>query len=434
MGEIRTIGFSVDGEWLTDFVRTWFWDENKPYETCENLLLQSLMNPDIPIETTRIIIQDIIEGRKKLVGINEFELVDDNENIRPLSMKLNEQKRVIEVQKMKMLMDSRMILFVDPYSIVKSLRTAKECGVTNYEQCMTWFWYEEDAIQHGYMRPWEPGDGMLLNTNDDTELGLWLYYYPEIVYDAFLKNDEHLPTGYYKEGFWKAVYEIMTDEEHRSTFSSKYFARRNENYLASLRMKEEKDEKEETGYSVKSYIQEQKTLLENCKKTISFCKDFLDTHEKPDEYEDADVQIKYHTIHLIYDVLTDKDDKLLSNRELMYQILPDNYEKWEGLISPNGDFYSCDFGGHNAKAYHIMTAFPEKFPNFDYENNQLAVSEALDDLLSQGWCATRYLPTIGNYIELPRTELNKCTKAQKDAIFDAKVKHNVEVDLNPIGY
>jgi hypothetical protein len=133
------------------------------------------------------------------------------------------------------------------------------------------------------MRPWEPGEGMLLNKNDDTELGLWLYYYPEIAYDAFLKNDEHLPTGYHKEGFWEAVYEIINDEEHRSTFCSKSFARRNENYLASLRMKKEKDESND--YTpVKSFIQEQKVLLENCEKTIAFCKDFLDTHEKPDEY------------------------------------------------------------------------------------------------------------------------------------------------------
>ena len=427
------IGFKVDGEWLTDFVRTWFWDENKPYETCENLLLQSLINPEIPIQQTKQIIQEIIEGRKKLVGINEFTLVEDNENIRPLSKKLNEQRRVIEIQKMKLLMDSRMIMFVDPYSTVKSLPAAKEYGVTNYEQCMTWFWYEEDAIQHGYMRPWTPGEGMLLNENDDTGLGLWLYHYPEIAYDAFLKNDEHLPNDYYREGFWKAVYEIITDEEHHSKFSSKYFARRNENYLASVRMKKEKDERD--GYSpAKSFIQEEKALSENCKKTIAFCKDFLDTHEKPDKCKDYETKIKYHTIHLIYDVLTDKEDRLLTRRDLMYQILPDNYEKWEGLISPNGDFYSCDFGGHNAKAYHIMTAFPEKFPNFDYENDHLAMSEALDDLLSQGWCATRYLPTMGNYIELPRTELGKCTKSQKDAIFDAKIKHDINVDLSPIGY
>lgn len=430
------VGFKVDGEWLTDFVRTWFWNENKPYETCENLLLQSLMCPDVPIEEIKTVIQEIIEGRKKLIGINEFTLVEDNENVRPLSMKLNEQRRTIEIQKMKLIMDSRMILFVDPYSTVKSLPAAKEYGVTNYEQCMTWFWYEEDAIQHGYIRPWEPGEGMLLSENDDTELGLWLYYYPQIAYDAFLKNDEHLPTEGYRESFWKAVYEIITDEEHRSIFCSKYFAERNENYLASLRMKKEKDERERDGYTPAefSFIEEQKVLLENCKKTISFCKDFLDTHEKPDKHEDAETQIKYHTISLIYNVLTNEDDKLLTRKDLMYQILPDNYEKWEGLISPNGDFYSCDFGGHNAKAYHIMTAFPEKFPNFDYENNHLQMSEALDDLLSQGWCATRYLPTIGNYIELPRTELGKCTKAQKDAIFDAKIKHDVNVDLGPIGY
>lgn len=47
------IGFKIDGEWLTNFVRTWFWVENKSYETCEKLLLQSLTNPNIPTEKNK---------------------------------------------------------------------------------------------------------------------------------------------------------------------------------------------------------------------------------------------------------------------------------------------------------------------------------------------------------------------------------------------
>ena len=79
--------------------------------------------------------------------------MEDNKNIRPLSIKLNEQRRKIKIQEIKFVMDSHMINFVDPYATVKSLPIAKEYGVTNYEQCMTWFWYEYDAIEHTYMRP-----------------------------------------------------------------------------------------------------------------------------------------------------------------------------------------------------------------------------------------------------------------------------------------
>lgn len=427
------VGFKIDGEWLTNFVRTLFWDEDKPYDVCENLLLQSLINPDISIDQTKDIIREIIEGRKKLVGINNFELVDDNENVRLITIKLDNQRRKIKIQEMKFVMDSMMINFVDPYSSVKSIRAAKEYEVTNYQQCMTWFWYNDNAIDTAYMRPRTPGEGMILNEDNDTDLGLWLYYYPEIAYDAYIKNDEHIPTKDYQEDFWKAVYEIINNDEYKWKFSSKYFARRNENYLASCRIKKDEALSSEDS-NTRSFIKEQRQLTENCKRTIQFCKDFLDSHTKPDKDENIEIQIKYHTMSLIYDVLTDKDDKLLNMRDLMYQILPDDYEKWEGLISPGGEFYSCDFGGHNAKAYYIMTSFPEKFPNYDYENNRLEVSEALDDILTQGWCATRYLPSIGNYIELPRTKLHKCTKPQKDAIFDAKVKHNVTVDLSPIGY
>ena len=129
-----------------------------------------------------------------------------------------------------------------------------------------------------------------------------------------------------------------------------------------------------------------------------------------------------------------RDNTYPSKHDRMYLVLPDEYDEWEGLISPNGDFYSCDFGGHNAKAYFLMSVYPEKFPNIDYENGFSHVdrTNALDELLEHGWCATRYLPTCGAYIQMPAN--GRVTKAQKDAIFDAKVKHDISVDLSPIGY
>lgn len=74
MGE--QLHFSMDGEFLTAIARDWFWNMDKPYKKCEELLLSCMTGGNK--EEKRHVCQDIIEGRKKLVGVNEFELVDDN--------------------------------------------------------------------------------------------------------------------------------------------------------------------------------------------------------------------------------------------------------------------------------------------------------------------------------------------------------------------
>ena len=80
MGE--QLHFSMDGEFLTAIARDWFWNMDKPYKKCEELLLSCMMGGNE--EEKRHVCQDIIEGRKKLVGVNEFELVDDNIHVRSL--------------------------------------------------------------------------------------------------------------------------------------------------------------------------------------------------------------------------------------------------------------------------------------------------------------------------------------------------------------
>lgn len=91
MGE--QLHFSMDGEFLTAIARDWFWNMDKPYKKCEELLLSCMMGGNE--EEKRHVCQDIIEGRKKLVGVNEFELVDDNVHVRSLGQKVEELQHKI---------------------------------------------------------------------------------------------------------------------------------------------------------------------------------------------------------------------------------------------------------------------------------------------------------------------------------------------------
>ena len=429
---METISFKVDGSFITDLARTWFWDENKPYEVCEELLFDCLGGTDATRDDLKWIAQNIIEGRKKLVGINIFDLVDDNENIRPLSVKINNQFRKIGIENIRTDMHDHMIAYVDPYSTTKSLRAAKEYGVYTFDQCQTWFWYEDSSIEHAYMRPWNPGEDMLLEEGDDTNLGLWLYLHPDIVYDVESETD----TKPSDPDFWDALYEKIKDNPK---FQSKWFKKRNENYLAVKRMNQKRKDTPDifTEDHKDTYTPINDKIAKAAQPTIELTKEWLKDHPF-DKTADAAYQHKYHMFKMAHDVLIERiEGKTLTDSDRTWILVPDDYEEWEGLISPTGDFYSCDFGGHNIKAYHLLMAYPEKFPGIDYENDGLKsidMSNALDDLLEQGWCATRYLPTMGYFIELPRTLSRKCTKAQIDAIFDAKIKHDVPVNLSVIGY
>lgn len=63
MGE--QLHFSMDGEFLTAIARDWFWNMDKPYKKCEELLLSCMMGGNE--EEKRHVCQDIIEGRKNLL-------------------------------------------------------------------------------------------------------------------------------------------------------------------------------------------------------------------------------------------------------------------------------------------------------------------------------------------------------------------------------
>lgn len=82
------INVYVNGEEICKLVRDLFWIENLGYDECEKILMECLDNLKISLQEKQVIVQNIIEGRSKLVGINVFSVVDDNLNVRLISSKL----------------------------------------------------------------------------------------------------------------------------------------------------------------------------------------------------------------------------------------------------------------------------------------------------------------------------------------------------------
>ena len=115
--------------------------------------------------------------------------------------------------------------------------------------------------------------------------------------------------------------------------------------------------------------------------------------------------------------------------DVSFRLQPDDITCWEGLIAPNGDFYSCGFGMHAVKAWRLIVTHPEKF-GMEIEEEQKAkwmcpenVYLFLDMAIQKGWAATR---EIGgqSYISYPM----RPTKAQVNAIFDAMEKHQIRIN------
>lgn len=74
--------FHIDSAFLTDIARSWFWNEKMPYEKSEELLMCCLNTDKLSLEEKKAICKDVIEGRKKFVGIDECQIVDDGKNVR----------------------------------------------------------------------------------------------------------------------------------------------------------------------------------------------------------------------------------------------------------------------------------------------------------------------------------------------------------------
>lgn len=186
MGE--QLHFSMDGEFLTAIARDWFWNMDKPYKKCEELLLSCMMGGNE--EEKRHVCQDIIEGRKRLVGVNEFELVDDNVHVRSLGQKVEELQHRMLVNQIREDMIAHPLNYVDRFAMTDSYETLCTNAKHHYIDCsydgIKCFLYGKT----GY--------------SDAFNNGAWLFTHPDLVAEF---NGEPLPEQesnpeFYKTDFW----------------------------------------------------------------------------------------------------------------------------------------------------------------------------------------------------------------------------------------
>lgn len=85
--------FHIDSAFLTDIARSWFWNEKMPYKKSEELLMCCLNTDKLSLEEKKAICKDVIEGRKKFVGIDECQIVDDGKNVRTIDEELKNHTR-----------------------------------------------------------------------------------------------------------------------------------------------------------------------------------------------------------------------------------------------------------------------------------------------------------------------------------------------------
>lgn len=143
---MEKIGFKISGEFITDLARTQFWEEEKSFSECASLLESCLMSDEVTKEELQEIIVKIIEGRLKLVGINTFTLKEDNENVRPLSMKLKQYEEQQMITKIKESMIANPILYVDPFCAAKSYKVLVDSRRYNSVEEIMEYYYDADII------------------------------------------------------------------------------------------------------------------------------------------------------------------------------------------------------------------------------------------------------------------------------------------------
>lgn len=380
----QTLQFKVDSGFITRIAREWLWEEHRPYEKCYELLEACLGG--MPEEQKPEAILSILEGRKKLVGVNTCELVDDNQNIRPISEYIKQLEKQNAIKLIKEDMRCRFTKYVDKWSTVKSshrdVLQAEWKGQTiapvTYDECYRYYTTLNNELLYDKI-------------NTPTMCGLWLFEEPEMVaeccdYDITLVGTD---------AFWENIYQKIKNAPD--------FTLRNQTYLATKRLK---------------------TLPEQTVQTTI-----------PAEKKPIDEQPEYGTkeyMHYMYSTEASKNDRL------NYYIEPDNYETKLGLIAPNGAYYSCSFAGHNLKAWNLMLTHPELFGIQIPEGTKpeefiytiTSSDKALDEILKRGWCAIRYQSSFGYYIT--QDENRRLTKKQVDAIFDVTVKYDLPIDTRKI--
>lgn len=363
---MEALNFVVNGEYVCDLARSWFWDEGREYAKCENLLLSCLMTDQITLEEKKQIVVEILEGRKKLVGVNTLSLVDDGARIRPLAEKIEKYRKEEIIRKIEEDIQRRPLAYLDPYSC--------DQNPADFRPIVDDLCYDDKIdVRDAYGRYLTPYE----------DLRLWAYsvdnyFYGRRVLPGFWNESErpHLDQGFYLIERPRLVYELIggpVDDTEKLLILLR-------DHLQSL---------VDTGEASKAAALE---IIHRNKK-----------HEAAQEEKQC----------------RQSEETKISEDELNKMTEPDDLLSEYGLIDPLGNYYSCKFAGHHAKAFYIIAKREGKNPDFF----DCTFDSALDKLYSEGWVIIRN-PDPRGYVFFDFRGDRQPTKKQIDTAFSHMIKFN----------
>lgn len=98
----ESLCFKIEGEFLTDIAREWYFVEHKDYSKSEELIMSCMMTDDDSEEITEYkkqVALDIIEGRMMFTGVNQLSLVEDTRGGQIRLVQVEELTRKLNILK-----------------------------------------------------------------------------------------------------------------------------------------------------------------------------------------------------------------------------------------------------------------------------------------------------------------------------------------------
>ena len=143
--------------------------------------------------------------------------------------------------------------------------------------------------------------------------------------------------------------------------------------------------------------------------------------------EDASVDVGYR--QKLYEAGLRKNENTDSSKtedeytdELYTYAEPDEFLSPYGLIDKQGNYYSCGFGGHNAKAFSIIKNKPARF-GLTKEELYAKSTKELDILVDKGWIVVHNPNPSGDPYFSIKEEM-VATKWQINTAFDYMAHFN----------
>ena len=356
---MENLQFKIEGEFICRLARSWFWEEGRDYAKCEELLLSCLETDEITIEEKKKIVVEILEGRKILVGVNSLSLVDDNENVRPLSQKIEQYKREETILKIKEDIERRPLAYFDRYSC--------DQNPDNYEGRTFYKLDRNDSYEV------EEAFGKFLTPCED--LRLWAYSSLNVWYG----RRRVLP------GFW--------NEGERPFLDNGLYLIENPVLVYEL-IGGPVEDTEKLLLLFRNHLQ---SLVDDRRVNNKKAQEIIFRNKKFDAAQEID---KYRP-----EPPEDKD-------EINKNVKPDDFISEYGLIDPSGNYYSCTFAGHHVKAANIIRAKTGTY---------ISPDKALDKLYSEGWALVRNPDPAGSVFFDYRGD-RRPTKRQIDTAFSHMIK------------